>query len=374
MWAARSAWLETNRLACGAVAGVAAAAAASAQRARQDGQGRVLWCKEVSETIGCARAAFSVGSYNVLCPEYALKWGEREGVGRDGACNWSLRWPVMLEILGRVGLDVVCLQEVPEADAADVADGLAAHDYDAVYFKHDNRPPDGLMIAVRRNVWRGPVLSHSEVQHNGVAFGQVDLVHEASGAQVRVVTAHCRGGRKDQLQALANFADAGGNLPDVTVIAADFNEDFAAASGTGEVACPFADERAGGYLTLSREEGLPPLSRPPHKQAADQKSGKGKVDWIFVRGADGRCDVRLVRDAASRLGILSTHDACGATGEWPSDHGMEAVTAELSEPAAELPPVMARGLARAHAQIAAADAAQSVEDGASTPGACEESV
>ena len=48
------------------------------------------------------------------------------------------------------------------------------------------------------------------------------------------------------------------------------------------VACPLP----GRWETLLREEensDLPKFSRPPHKQAEDQKSGKGKVDWIFVR-------------------------------------------------------------------------------------------
>ena len=65
----------------------------------------------------------------------------------------------------------------------------------------------------------------------------------------------------------------------------------------------------------------PQVSRPPHKQLPDQKSGKGKVDYIFARGA------RLERDAASRRAVLLSHAPCGETGEWPSDHGVEAATA-----------------------------------------------
>lgn len=155
-----------------------------------------------------------------------------------------------------------------------------------------------------------------------VAFGRVDLTHLATGRRIRVITAHCRGGRQPQLEALAAFGDEGEGS-DVTVIAGDFNEDFHS-EDRAVVRCPFP-ETLGEYRTLLRGE-LPALSRPPHKQAEDQSSGKGKVDYIFVRGARGRCCVELFRDEASSAAILSSHAACVETGQWPSDHGAEALS------------------------------------------------
>jgi len=288
-------------------------------------------CEEVPSQ-GSA-PVISVGCYNVLCSTYAVKWGEREGLSSDGSSNWAARWPVMRGIMQRARWDVVCLQEVEHKDAEDIAAGLGP-EYAALYFKHERRPPDGLMIAVRKQAFELPIQQH-QLQHRGVAFARVDLVHRASGRMVRVLTAHCRGGSHEQLEALADFADEGkgaGN-PDVTIVAGDFNEDFHT-QDRRHVLCPLPASALGCYETLLREKNLPELSRPPNKQAADQSSGKGKVDFIFVRGTAGRCSVELFRDPASRLAVLSSHAACAATGEWPSDHGAEALSVRFSDGAA----------------------------------------
>ena len=136
-----------------------------------------------------------------------------------------------------------------------------------------------------------------------------------------------------------------------------------------------------GFTTLERRGDEPPVSRPEHKQAAEQTSGKGQVDWIWVRGhaaklvgprppeapseaasfsppcakrgrpltwtfdlevgarrARGRrarasresdrprCARASQRDEASLAAILASHAPCPETGEWPSDHGAEALT------------------------------------------------
>jgi len=270
--------------------------------------------------------AFSVGSYNVLCSTYAVKWGEREGVGPDGNSNWPARWPVMRDVILRASWDVVCLQEVEQADCGDIVSGLGER-YSCHYFKHEVRPPDGVMIAVRADAFEEPVV-HAEAMYKGCAFGRADLVHRVTGRRVRVLTSHCRGGNAEQLAALADFAEEG-NTADVTVVTGDFNEDFCP-DNAGEVRCFLPEGPLGRYATLLREPGLPPLSRPPHKQAEDQKSGKGKVDWIFVRGRAPDCAVELFRDEASRAAVLESHRACEATGQWPSDHGVEALSVRFA--------------------------------------------
>jgi len=273
---------------------------------------------------GDSGPAFSVGCYNVLCSTYAVKWGEREGVGHDGASNWPARWPVLRDIIARANWDVVCLQEVESTDAPDIAAGLE-DTYVTRYFKHAKRPPDGVLIAVKRAAFKDLVFT--ERQFNGVAFGRVDMVHEPCSSTVCVVTCHARGGNEEQLGALAAFADEGGGA-DVTVVAGDFNEDFCA-EDRRSARCPLPETAAGAYETLLREGALPQLSRPPHKQAEDQKSGKGKVDWIFVRGRAPRCSVALFRDEASHAAVLESHQPCAATGQWPSDHGAEALSVRV---------------------------------------------
>eukprot|EP00442_Polarella_glacialis_P011264 CAMPEP_0115156674 /NCGR_PEP_ID=MMETSP0227-20121206/68588_1 /TAXON_ID=89957 /ORGANISM="Polarella glacialis, Strain CCMP 1383" /LENGTH=283 /DNA_ID=CAMNT_0002567901 /DNA_START=61 /DNA_END=912 /DNA_ORIENTATION=- len=272
---------------------------------------------------------FSVGCYNVLCPTYAVKWNEREGVGPDGTSNWSERWAVMQDILTRASFDVVCLQEVEQLDAESIAASLGAAEgpsaeYVARYFKHEKRPPDGVMIVVRRSAFEDPVFS--EMQYNGVAFGCADMRHRTSSCSVRVVTCHCRGGDEKQLAALSDFAARSGGA-DVTVVAGDFNEDFGAPSESSGWRCPLQAE--GEYATMLRGESLPELSRPPHKQAEDQKSGKGKVDWIFVSARPAVGKAKLFRDDASHAAVLESHSPCEATSQWPSDHGAEALSVRL---------------------------------------------
>eukprot|EP00928_Gymnodinium_smaydae_P021104 TRINITY_DN18210_c0_g1_i1.p1 TRINITY_DN18210_c0_g1~~TRINITY_DN18210_c0_g1_i1.p1 ORF type:complete len:329 (-),score=16.07 TRINITY_DN18210_c0_g1_i1:287-1273(-) len=265
--------------------------------------------------------SFSIGCYNVLCSTYAVKWKEQQGMGADGRSNWSARWPAMRNIIANAQFDVLCMQEVEHTDACAIIADLGPA-YQARYFKHTKRPPDGVLIAVRAGkfdtnmVWR-------ERDENGVAFGAVDLLHLSSGARVSVVTGHMRGKRPEQLKSFADFANDVDNV-DVSVITADFNEDFRIDSD--RVQSPFPETSAGGYTTLCREINLPQLSRPPNKQAEDQSSGKGKIDWIFVRGRKPDFDVELFRDLASQKAILDSHSPCDATGEWPSDHGCEALS------------------------------------------------
>ena len=104
-----------------------------------------------------------------------------------------------------------------------------------------------------------------------------------------------------------------------------------------------------GFCGLPRDPGMgePLVSRPPHKQQAtvNQKSGKGLVDLIMVRvaapgaaiaaGVGGEAAMAvtmgqpLERDSASRRALLLSHGRCAETGEWPSDHGLEALTVHV---------------------------------------------
>eukprot|EP00933_Yihiella_yeosuensis_P076912 TRINITY_DN86896_c0_g1_i1.p1 TRINITY_DN86896_c0_g1~~TRINITY_DN86896_c0_g1_i1.p1 ORF type:complete len:276 (-),score=47.24 TRINITY_DN86896_c0_g1_i1:49-876(-) len=264
-----------------------------------------------------AADSFSVGCYNVLCSTYAVKWKEQQGVGQDGESNWNERWPAMREIISKAGFDVLCLQEVEHADVATIVSDLGEN-YKTCYFKHTKRPPDGVLIAFRSDAFQTGEL-WKESGDGATAFGRVDLVHSKTGNRVRVLTGHMRGRKQEQLDSFYAFA-AEGNSADVTVITADFNEDF---SAEGEIRCPFPV----GYLTMEREHGLPKLSRPPNKQKEDQTSGKGKIDWIWVKGNTD--SVELFRDEASTVAILESHAPCKATGDWPSDHGCEALSVRM---------------------------------------------
>jgi hypothetical protein len=97
------------------------------------------------------------------------------------------------------------------------------------------------------------------------------------------------------------------------LVCGDFNEDFGGCS-------PLS-----GFGMLQRSVGEPTTSRPAHKQGPTQKSGKGLVDCVFVKGSDD-LSVHLERDAESGKAVAISHARCAETGEWPSDHGMEALS------------------------------------------------
>ena len=102
------------------------------------------------------------------------------------------------------------------------------------------------------------------------------------------------------------------------LVCGDFNEDF------GPEFEPFA------FQTLDRDPaaGEPVVSRPAHKQGAENSSGKGKIDYIFVKGNEQK--TVLERSEECRMAIEMSHAACPETGEWPSDHGMEALQVVVS--------------------------------------------
>ncbi|CAK9117171.1 unnamed protein product [Durusdinium trenchii] len=270
--------------------------------------------------LGMVKTApsFTVGSYNVLCTTYALKWKELQGMDANGNSNWSLRWPVMRDILRRAQLDVICLQEVEKTDVERIVADLGP-EYTSHYFKHpeEGRPPDGLLIAVKTScTCASPSWSQCDFKGK-VIFGGVNFQLAKSGARVRVVNGHMRGGNQKQLDAFAAFGAEGD--AQIEVITADFNEDFEERS-EGAVFCPFK----GQYVTLRRSPDLPQVSRPGNKQA--QTPGQGlKIDYIWVRERSQDYEAQLSFDDASRRAILESHKNCEATGQWPSDHGCEAL-------------------------------------------------
>ncbi|CAJ1376325.1 unnamed protein product [Effrenium voratum] len=192
-------------------------------------------------------------------------------------------------------------------------------DYVTRYFKHPpKRPPDGVMIAVKKSCCKAAP-SWSEHDYKGfVIFGGAEFQHH-SGARVRVANGHMRGFNQEQLREFGAFGTSG--TWDLQILTADFNEDFQTESG---VRCPFPEE----YTTLRRPADLPQVSRPPNKQEAGQSSGKGKIDYIWVR--DTQDKPQLFFDEASKRAIIESHRNCEETGEWPSDHGCEACSIRLS--------------------------------------------
>ena len=285
-----------------------------------------------------ARAAslrLLAGQYNLLCPAYGVKWSEREACkdwgGKDdhGGSNWDVRWPALRRIIASAPWDVLALEELQTGDTRDdVVTALGDIGMRLIWFDHPGRE-DALGIAYK-TATLSPIGQASRpfpAEDPKATTGRVDLQHSPSGQVVRVLVTHQRGGVAAQLDDLFDFASADAPAGCVTLVCGDFNEDF------GEAALRIRP----GYRTLPRGGDEPVVSRPVHKQGAENSSGKGKIDYIFVKAPEPSSSLppdalTLERDAESRQAILHSHAACQETGEWPSDHGLEALSLTLKTP------------------------------------------
>ena len=281
-----------------------------------------------------------VGQYNLLCPAYGVKWGEREACLEwrskedHGPSNWSARWPALRRVLSLCKFDIVCLQELEASTAADVTAALADQGLDLVWFNHPGRA-DGIGVAFNTETFTlsQSVLGSFPSANPTVGTARLDLKHTAAGVGVRVLSTHQRGGNREQLADLFTFAKADMREgPGIVVVCGDFNEDFASWEAPGAL----RPEPLAGFATLDRREPEPLVSRPPHKlDPALNSSGRGKVDYIFVAPHDApaaHADIKLERSQEALRALWASHAACEETGEWPSDHGMEALAIHVTLP------------------------------------------
>ena len=264
---------------------------------------------------------FRIGQFNVLCPTYGVKWGEREAC-RDWKCkdehggsNWEARWPAILRILAASSSDVLALQEVEESVRPVMEESLRSIGLELAWFSHPGRA-DAVGTAFKTDEFSLNNSASRDFPRDDpkATSGRVDLCHRGTGLNIRCVSTHQRGGKEAQLADTFEFACEDAPSSSVTIVCGDFNEDF------GPAFEPF------GFRTLDRnpDVGEPVVSRPAHKQGPENSSGKGKVDYIFVEGCEER-KVFLERAEESAAALHMSHAECAETGEWPSDHGMEAL-------------------------------------------------
>ena len=272
------------------------------------------------------KTAIRVGQYNVLCPAYGVKWGEREACldwhseTSHGASNWSIRWPALLRVIGSAKWDILALEEIEDSVRDDVTTGTKELGLNLVWFDHPARL-DALGLCYSPEVFSVRGISSRGAK---ATVGRVDLLHKISAMTVSVLVTHQRGHCASQLAELCDFADDQ-PVHDITIICGDFNEDFGRDAGTRLTRDPSSP-----FTTLPRDPSTEPTySRPNHKMEPGQSSGKGKIDYIFARSNRKHISLHLQRDDASQRSLLMSHAPCRETGAWPSDHGLEALTVHI---------------------------------------------
>jgi hypothetical protein len=183
---------------------------------RHPARSALSWCTFVVYIYwrwgGINGMRFRVGQFNLLCPTYGLKWGEREAclewrsTREHGDSNWHLRWPALLRILTLAQCDILALEELEESTQPAVTEGLAELGLSLEVFPHPRRR-DALGLAFNPNVFR---LERRESrgypsEEPVSASGLIDLRH-TSGRLVRAVVTHQKGGVRAQLDDLLAFA------------------------------------------------------------------------------------------------------------------------------------------------------------------------
>ena len=308
---------------------------------------------------------FRIGQFNVLCPSYGVKWGEREAcadwktkeehgamllcsvvlrsvvpcsvvpcsvvpcsvvpcsvVPCSGGSNWSARWPAILRILAASACDVLTLQEVEESVRTELEQGLDSIGLSLVWFAHPGRV-DAVAIAFRTDQFTLEACASRDFPREDpkATTGRVDLRHNSSGIHIRCLSTHQRGGNTTQLEDTFQFAYEDAPAKAVILVCGDFNEDFGPKFEPFEFQTLDRDPAAGEPIVSLSYCGLADLG-------AENSSGKGKIDYIFVKGNEQK--IGLERSEGSRVAIEMSHAACPETGEWPSDHGMEALQVVVS--------------------------------------------
>ena len=260
--------------------------------------------------------------------------------------------------------DLFCLQELEEGTIEDVSDALGSQGLELVWYAHPGRE-DAIGVAYKRDIFKLVASSLRPFPPGPDAKAgtvRVDLVHVTSGLGVRVLSTHQRGRNAEQLNDLFDFAEAETPFfgPSAVVVCGDFNEDFGPLeSDESKSSLPERLTVLASYSTLDRASPEPLVSRPSHKQdPALNSSGRGKVDYTFCRAlqqrtsASSRKDglgelstsqeegigsagnaavsIRLERSEEALRALMDSHRPCEETGEWPSDHGLEALAMQVS--------------------------------------------
>ena len=146
-----------------------------------------------------------VGTYNLLCPTYGVKWGEREACldwrskEEHGLSNWEQRWPALRRVIQAAPWDLLALEELEDSTRADVeaaCDGLGLR---LAWFPHAGRS-DALGLAYDPRALRAGASAHRDYPSDAPAAtsGRLDFRHLATGRLVRAAVTHQRGGVAEQ--------------------------------------------------------------------------------------------------------------------------------------------------------------------------------
>lgn len=256
-----------------------------------------------------AEATWTIGTYNLLHPAYAVKYRERPGIDSEGKSNWSARAAAISRLLREARLDIYLLQEVGREQLSDLMACLAT-EYDAHIAIHPAREAgDGTAVLTRLDRFEGvgsyevplPDARSRPYMCAAATFAR----DRRTGLRLVILSAHLyekRGKSHDPGGKILKFFEQcrrGQRGPfgayDLAVWGGDCNRGYDA-SGEGPV----------GFHHLPGG----PQTHPPRQ-----------IDWIFL---SPQC-AGVRGSPSTECFIESTRQVLPATGFSPSDHTGEAV-------------------------------------------------
>eukprot|EP00931_Biecheleriopsis_adriatica_P106157 TRINITY_DN80663_c0_g1_i1.p1 TRINITY_DN80663_c0_g1~~TRINITY_DN80663_c0_g1_i1.p1 ORF type:complete len:362 (-),score=34.11 TRINITY_DN80663_c0_g1_i1:154-1161(-) len=254
--------------------------------------------------------AWTIGTYNICHPTYAVKWQEPPGIDDRGKCNWSVRVATIASLLQKSQLDIYLLQEVGQKQLSDLMKWLGA-EYEVSFAVHPAREArDGTAVLLRRGrlelVERCAVPLPTERGQPYMCAAGVFVRDWVSKLRLVILSAHLYekpGKSHNPEHKILNFlhrCEQGEEGPfetyDLAVWGGDCNKGYKS-SGEGP---PGFHHVPGG-----------PNTHPPRQ-----------IDWIFL---SPQCQ-GLRGDPSTEQFIESTQQQIAATGKRPSDHSAEAIT------------------------------------------------
>ncbi|CRX38459.1 endonuclease/exonuclease/phosphatase family protein [Estrella lausannensis] len=172
--------------------------------------------------------SISVGTFNMLDPQFALNHNQKEGLTKTGQSNWPTRKQGIVKLLNESKLDVICLQEISPKSLNDIKTDLNGQ-YVIKYIKHAERS-DGVAILYKKTFKE---VNSQTLSLHGLNSGYVDLKDQLSGRVIRVANCHLLGGNKqnqgkEQIEKLLERVDTDPSKEGAIaarIITGDFNAD-----------------------------------------------------------------------------------------------------------------------------------------------------
>ncbi|WP_068469306.1 endonuclease/exonuclease/phosphatase family protein [Candidatus Protochlamydia phocaeensis] len=214
----------------------------------------------------------SVGTFNILDPNFAVSHNQAEGLSAPGKSNWGSRKEGIVRLIQSSHLDVICLQEISARSLNDMKAAIEAQGYEIVHVPHSGRI-DGLAILYKKGKLEPK--DFRVLSKHGLESCYVDLKDQTTGKMIRVANCHLLGGPKsnqgtEQIEALVKEVDKEANHPiDARIIVGDFN----------------ADEKQLNQ-TNSKFQALKQANYAFDGNLSPTEPGKNRhIDWIWVRSS-----------------------------------------------------------------------------------------